>query len=125
MFGWLTGNSSAAEKAVEGAAGMLDNAFFTEQERSSASMKILELRTKFAVATQQMSISRRVITCAVTAVWVLLVLLMIAMGILFGGDAPSVKFLFKVMKEIVGVPFAIIVGFYFFSQVASKAKGKA
>lgn len=123
MFSWLTGNSDAAESAVEAAGSLLDNAFFTDQEKSAASLKMLEFRLRFAEATQHMSISRRIIVVAVTGIWVLTVLVMMGMGIILGKDAASVKFLFETFTDVVNDPFMIIVGFYFLSQVVSKARG--
>lgn len=123
-FSWLTGNSDATEKAVEGVTSLLDNAFYTEQEKGQVALKMLDFRIQFAQATQHMSISRRVITFAVTAVWVLTVLLLMAIGIMLGKEAASVQFLFETFVDIVNPPFMIIVGFYFLSQVVSKARGK-
>lgn len=123
-FSWLTGNSDATEKAVDGAVSLLDNAFYTEQEKGQVAMKMLEFRIDFAKATQHMSISRRIITIVVTAMWALVVLMLLILGIVFGKDAAAVKFVFETMKDIVNPPFMIIVGFYFLSQVVSKARGK-
>lgn len=123
LFSWLTGNSDAAEKAVDGAVGMLDNAFFTEQERSAAALRVMEFRLEFAKATQHMSISRRIIVVVVTGMWALVVLVLMMLGIWLGKNADSVKFVFETLKDIVNPPFMIIVGFYFLSQVVSKARG--
>lgn len=123
-FSWLTGNSDATEKAVEGVSSLLDNAFYTEQEKGQVGLKMLEFKMEFARTTQHMSISRRVITFVVTAMWALVVLILIALGITLGKDAASVKFMFETLVDIVNPPFMIIVGFYFLSQVVSKARGK-
>ncbi len=124
MFSWLTGNSDATNKAVDGAVSLLDNAFYTDQEKSAAGLKVLEFKMKFAETTQHMSISRRWIVCAVTAMWTLTVFVMLGMGVLLGKDATSVKFLFEAFRDVVNPPFMVIVGFYFLSQVAGKARGK-
>ena len=121
-YSFLTGNSDAVESAVDGAVGLLDNAFFTDQERSAASTKMMEFRMQFAIKTQSMSISRRVITVAVVAMWLLLVLLLVIFGSIAGGKSDTVLFLFDIMEDIVMPPFIVIVGFYFLSQVVSKAK---
>lgn len=124
MFSWLTGNSDATEKAVEGVSSLLDNAFYTDQEKGEVRLKMVDFHIRFAEATQHMSISRRIITIVVTAMWALVVLILLILGIVFGKDAASVKFVFDTMKDIVNPPFMIIVGFYFLSQVVSKARGK-
>jgi hypothetical protein len=123
FFSFLTGGSDVAEKVVDGAVSGLDMMFFTSEEKSIASQKILDWKLDYAKATAGMSISRRVIVCAVVAVWVLLVLLMVALGIWLGGDHSSVKFVFKVMAEVVAIPFSIIIGFYFLAHVVGKGKG--
>lgn len=124
MFSWLTGNSDATEKAVEGVSSLLDNAFYTDQEKGEVRMKMVDFHIRFAEATQGMSISRRVITIVVTAMWAFTVLLLMLLGIWLGKEADSVEFVFETMKDIVNPPFMIIVGFYFLSQVVSKARGK-
>lgn len=124
MFSWLTGNSDAVNTAVDGAVSVLDNAFFTDQEKSAASLKMLEFKMEFAKTTQHMSISRRIIVVAVTGTWTLTVLIMLGMGVILGKDAASVQFLFEAFVDVVNPPFMIIVGFYFLSQVVGKARGK-
>lgn len=123
-YSWLTGNSDATEKAVDGAVSLLDNAFYTGQEKAEVGLKMVDFHIRFAEATQHMSISRRIIVVVVTSMWALVVLVMLALGLMLGKDATSVKFVFEILKDIVNPPFMIIVGFYFLSQVVSKARGK-
>lgn len=125
-MGWLsflTGGSKTAETVVDGAVNGLDAMFFTNEEKSVANQKILDWKLDYAKATAGMSISRRIIVCGVVTAWMILVLLMIVMGTWMGGEHDNVRFLFKVMKEIVATPFAIIVGFYFAAHLLSKGKG--
>lgn len=122
-FSFLTGGSKTAETVVDGVSNGLDAMFFTDEEKSVANQKILDWKLAYAKATAGMSISRRIIVCGVVAIWVILVLLMIFMGIMFGGKHESVAFLFKVMVEVVAMPFSIIVGFYFAAHLISKGKG--
>jgi len=126
-MGWLSflsGKSETAEKVVGGAIDGIDAMFYTEEEKARANFQILEWKLDYAKATQGMSISRRVITFAVTAAWLALVLLMIALGLMFGGDTPAVDWLFKVLDEVVNPPFMIIVGFYFLAHVVGNARSK-
>ncbi len=125
ILSFLTGGSKVAEKVVDGASAGLDMVWFTDEEKSIASQKILDWKLAYAKATAGMSINRRIIVFAVTAVWVVLVLFLIAFGLLKGGDHINTLFLFKVMKEIVAVPFGIIVAFYFLAHVVGKGKGQA
>lgn len=122
MLSWLTGSSKTAEKVVDGISSGLDMMFFTPEEKSQANQKILDWKLDYAKATAAMSISRRVITCAVTALWVLLVILLVVFGLLAGKESVAVEWLFKVMKEIVMQPFSIIVGFYFLAHVVGNAR---
>ncbi len=122
MFSWLTGSSKTAEKVVDGISSGMDMMFFTKEEKSQANQKILDWKLEYARATAAMSISRRVITCSVTALWVILVILLVLFGLGAGPDSVAVKWLFRVMTEVVMQPFSIIVGFYFLAHVVGNAR---
>lgn len=122
-FSWLTGNNKTAEKAVDAAVNSVDALFFTEEEKSAAAMKALELRIDFAKHTSKMSISRRVIVVAVSGVWTLAVVLLLALALFAGLESQAFKAVKAVMVDVVMQPFSIIVGFYFLAQLASKARG--
>ena len=126
-MGWLsflTGESKTAEKVVDGAISGIDAMFFTEEEKSIANQKILDWKLNYAKATQGMSISRRIITFSVSFVWLLLVLILVVIGLVSGGESEGVKFMYKVMTDVVMQPFSIIVGFYFLAHVVGNARGK-
>jgi hypothetical protein len=122
FLSFLTGQSSTAEKVVSGAISGIDAMFYTDEEKSVANQKILDWKLSYASATQGMSISRRVITFTISAAWLLLVLLTVAVGLLLGGDSAQVKFLMAIMTEVVMQPFSIIVGFYFLAHVVGSAR---
>ena len=122
IFGWITGNSKSAEKAVDGVVNGIDAMFFTDEEKSVANLKALELKIEFARATAGMSISRRIIVVMVSGAWLLLVLLAAGLGIWLGKDAASVQWLVEILKDVVMQPFSIIVGFYFLAQVVGNAR---
>ena len=122
LFSFLTGKSETAEKVVDGAISGIDAMFFTKEEKSQANQKILDWKLEYAKATQGMSISRRIICFAVCALWSVLVILLIAFGLIAGEESVAVKWLFKVMDEIVNNPFMIIVGFYFLAHVVGNAR---
>jgi len=124
LLSFLTGQSKTAEKVVDGAISGLDAMFFTDEEKSVANQKILDWKLSYASATQGMSISRRVITFTISAAWLLLVLLTVAVGLMFGGDSAAVAFLMKILIDVVMQPFSIIVGFYFLAHVVGNARGK-
>ena len=121
-FSFLTGQSSTAEKVVDGAISGIDAMFFTQEEKSVANQKILDWKLKYASASQGMSISRRVITFTIAGAWLALVLLTVVVGLLLGGDHAKVTFLMKILVEVVMQPFSIIVGFYFLAHVVGSAR---
>lgn len=124
IFSWITGTSKSADKAVDGVISGIDAMFFTDEEKSRANMKALELKIEFAKATAGMSISRRIIVVMVSSAWLLLVLLAAGLGIWLGKDANSVRWLIELLTDVVMQPFSIIVGFYFLAQVVGNARGK-
>ena len=122
IFSFLTGTSATAEKAVDGIVSGLDAMIFTDEEKSHASMKVLDFKLKYAEATQGMSISRRVIAFTISAAWLLLVVLTVAVGLILGGTSAEVGFLMKIMTDVVMQPFSIIIGFYFLAHVVGSAR---
>ena len=124
IFSWITGSSKSAEKAVDGVVSGIDAMFFTDEEKSQANMKALELKIEFARATAGMSISRRIIVVMVSSAWLLLVMLLAGLGVWLGKEAPAVDYLFRLLTDVVMQPFSIIVGFYFLAQVVGNARGK-
>ena len=122
LLSFLTGTSETAEKVVDGASRGSDAMFYTNEEKAVANLKILDWKLDYAKATQGMSISRRIICFSVCFVWVVLVLLLIAMGLIRGGESASVLFMYNVMTDVVMQPFSIIVGFYFLAHVVGNAR---
>ena len=121
MLGWLFGNSKAADKAVDGIYNGLDALVFTEEEKSVAAQKILDFKIEYAKHTQNQSVSRRIISVGVTAMWVIVGLGLLAAKAL--GHDSFAEYAFKFMVDVVMQPFSIIVGFYFLAHVV-KGLGK-
>ena len=117
MFGWLFGNSDSANKVVDGVVSGIDSMFFTDQEKSIASQKVLDFKIEYAKHTQNQSIARRVIAFAITGLWAILNLLAVALWFI---SEPASKFIFEVLKENINVPFMIVVGFYFAAHIVGK-----
>jgi hypothetical protein len=109
------------EKAVDGVYNGLDKLFFTDEEKSEASQKILDWRLKWMEATAPQNVSRRFIAIVVTLLWAFLILVMLAAKA-FHADAYA-SYAYDVMVNVVGTPFSIILGFYFLAQVASRFGG--
>lgn len=126
-------NPEDGSKIVDGAISTLDNAFFTKQERSDASQKVSDWYLKYLAATDGQSLSRRFIAITVVLLWALLIVLGVFSYILIVWLTPSnaeptfaiPEFIFKVLQDVVMVPFSIIVGFYFLTHtVRAFAKPK-
>jgi len=119
-FSWLTGNSKSADRAMDA----VDALVFTDEEKANIDVatrdKVLNFKIEYAKATQNQSISRRVISICVTALWALFLLL--AVGLQLFGNSENADFVFKTINENINAPFMIIVGFYFASHVVGKLK---
>ena len=118
MFGWLLGNSKAADKAVDGIYNGLDMAIYTDEEKAIANNKILDFKIEYAKATQGQSISRRVIAFGVTFMWVLVGLLSLAAN--GAGFTAFSEYAMRFLVDVVMQPFSIIVAFYFLAHVVGK-----
>ena len=66
MFSWLFGNAKSVDKAVDAVINTGDALFFTDEVKSVASQKILDWKIRYAEATQNQSISRRIISVGIT-----------------------------------------------------------
>jgi len=117
MWSWLLGNNKAVEKVADAVISTGDALFFTDEEKSIASQKILDWKIAYAKATQGQSISRRIIAVGVTFMWVLVGLIALTAKF-FGMDAFAI-YSMHFLKDIVMQPFSIIVGFYFLAHVVS------
>lgn len=120
MLSWLFGNSSAADKAVDGVVNGLDALVFTDEEKSVAAQKVLDFKIEYAKHTQNQSVSRRIISVAVSAMWVTVGIATLAAKAL-GADAFA-EYAFKFLVDVVMQPFSIIVAFYFLTEVVRGVK---
>ena len=115
-YSWLTGGSDTAEKVVDGAVSGLDMLFYTDEEKSIASMKILDWKLAYANATKGQSISRRIIATIVSLLWALLIIAAAIAGYFATGEGSYSNYLLGLLKEVSN-PFMIIIGFYFLAHV--------
>ena len=121
-LGWLFGNSASVEKAVDAVINTGDALFFTDEEKSVASQKILDWKIEYAKATQNQSVSRRIIAVGVTAMWCIVGLSTLAAKAL--GHVSYPEYAMQFMVDVVMQPFSIIVGFYFLTALVGKATNK-
>ena len=118
MFGWLFGNSGAADKALDAVVKTGDALFYTDEEKAVANQKILDFKIEYAKHTQNQSVSRRIITVAVCIMW-----MMVGIGTLVAqllGLSEFAEYAFKFLTDVVMQPFSIIVGFYFLAHLVKK-----
>jgi len=118
MFSWLLGNSKAADKAVDGVINGLDALVFTDEEKSVANQKVLDFKIEYAKHTQNQSVSRRVLSIAVSLMWVGVgIATLVAQAL---GASQFAEYSFRYMSEVVNQPFMIIIGFYFLAHLVGK-----
>lgn len=106
-------------KLIDSAVKTLDNAFFTKQERADASQKVSDFYLRFLEATQGQNLARRYIAVLVVALWVSLVVLMVAA---YHFSVAYSTFIYGVLVDVVMQPFSIIIGFYFLTHAVRSFK---
>ncbi len=104
-------------KVIDAGLKGIDSAYFTDQEKSAWFLKYLE-------STQPQNLARRVIAFGIVGLWMLLVLLAVILGLIFGiDDGSKSMFVFKVVDDLVQIPFLGIMAFYFATHLL-RSKGK-
>lgn len=115
---WIFGSN--IDNVIDKGASLIDNAFFTDQEKSVATHKVLDFKLKHAEMTANQSPARRMIALIIVANFTA----MLWVGVIakaWGSDAFSV-YVFETMKENVNDPFMIVIGFYFLAHVVKGLK---
>ena len=97
-----------SKKTTNAIVSTIDNAWFTDQEKSKYLLEYL-------AATQPQNMARRLIAFIVVALWALLVLIAV---MVYKLDAGFSGFVFSTLHENVNTPFSIIIGFYFAAHLA-------
>jgi len=120
MWDWLIGTPKNVEKAVDAVINTGDALFFTDEEKSVASQKILDWKIEYAKATQGQSIARRIIAVGVTGMWCLTGITALIAS--YFGNVPYAEYVMKFLVDVVMQPFSIIVGFYFLAHVVGSKK---
>jgi len=118
-FNWLTGGGDTAKKVIETASSGIDMLFFTDEEKSIAGQKVLDFKLKWLQATSGQNLARRVIAFGVVGLWIAVIVLACFVRI-WSVDASD--FLFKVLTDIISLPFTVIIGFYFAAHMVGKLK---
>lgn len=120
LFDFFTGTSSTASKAVDGIISGADALIFTEEEKSTANQKLLDWKLQWLQLTNPQNTARRVIAYGVVSLWVLLILA----GVISYGfkNTEFSSYIFKVLTDIVAIPFSIIIGFYYAAHLVRANK---
>lgn len=96
---------------VDGGMSLIDNAFYTKQEKAENKGKMLGWYLEYLKTTNPQNKARRTIAFLVVGLWVLLILVGVtAKGFEQTGFA---TYIFDTLNENVNQPFLLIVGFYF------------
>ena len=120
LFSWITGGGETADKVVDGITNGLDAMFFTDEEKSVASQKVLDFKLKWIQATSGQNLARRYISLAIVALWTFLIVLAVFLKLIGSEDS---KFVFDTLRDVVNAPFMIVIGFYFAAHVVRGMKG--
>jgi hypothetical protein len=111
---------------IKGARDGIDALIFTDEEKSEMSIKAFKLYLEWVEATKGHNVSRRFIAVVVVLLWAFLILLEVgfkALETLTGVMGGMSEFVFEVLAEQVATPFAVVVGFYFATQLLQRAVG--
>lgn len=110
----IFGSSENTKTIVDGAVAGLDKLVFTKEERAEMDDKARDWFLRYLEATQPQNLARRFIALVVVGLWATLILAGICAW--WVSQAFSM-FVFKVLAEVVAMPFSIIIGFYFAAHV--------
>ena len=122
ILGAIFGSPKNTDKLVDGAVSGIDKLFYTSEEKAENAAKVGEWFIRYLEASQPQNLARRFIAIVVTLLWAVLVIAGIAIRWI---SYEASDFIFSVLKEIVAVPFAGIMAFYFVTHLARAYTGKA
>ena len=126
IFQAIFGSPESMKKIVDGTVDGIDAMFYTDEERAETKTARLEWLLKWLQSTQPQNVSRRFIAIVVTLLWAfLIVYAVIAFTIQYAimPEGASVEnfgvaaFTFNMLKDVVAIPFAGIMTFYFAAHV--------
>lgn len=104
----------AVDKTLDAVVAAGDKIWFTEEEKSEHQIIMSEWYLKYLEATQPQALSRRLLAFFIGFMWVVLVLLGTALGVLGdGGNDAKAEYVFNILNDVVNSPFTAVVIFYF------------
>jgi len=122
IVGKIFGNSNTVDKVIDNAARIADNLKFTEQERAKLNQELSDSLAKHAEATMNentdRSITRRYISVAMIALYVVVVVLVIILNVI--GKLVLAQQVVSTCKELyLDVAFVMILAFFYGGYYAS------
>ncbi len=118
MFEWLFGNAKTTSTVVDSISSGLDKLIFTDEEKSDANQKGVDLFIKYQEATQPQNVARRLVALIVTSIWAALILLGIAT---YPINLEFSQFILSVLQTVVTPSFLVIISFYFWKRLKVKS----
>lgn len=127
IVGKIFGNSNTVDKVIDNAARIADNLKFTEQERAKLNQELSDSLAKHAEATMientDRSITRRYISVAMIALYVVVVVLVIILNVI--GKLVLAQQVVSACKELyLDVAFVMILAFFFGGYYANSLINK-
>lgn len=122
LLGTLFGTPKVVDTVadtVKSGVGMLDNAFYTDQEKAADAVKLMdvwiEIQKTTASENSIRSITRRLLAWTIMGVYVLIVM---AACIVWKIDPEWAKYILSLLTETNLSYLALIVGFFYFGSYA-------
>ncbi len=116
----VIGKIFGSEKAIEKVSSGIDKAFFTKEEKSEQWIETLKAYEPFKLAQRLIAL---LVTSAYLLVWLMCALMMF-LGLWFENNIELSKQIAEWNNETLGIPFIIIISFYFAGGAAEGVIGK-
>lgn len=113
FWGTLFGTPEVLSKGVDAVVKTGDALVFTDEERNTANMKMLEWTLRFHEASKGSNLARRLIALMMVSVFLFLVLIVAGLYVV-SADVLAAK-LFGLINNVLGAPVSVIIAFYFTS----------
>lgn len=114
FFGKLFGSDTVVKKAADGIYNGVDSAFFTDQEKSQHFLDLLKAYEPFKLAQRFLAL---VVSIPYVMTWLMSAVMLVISAFVdptYGEQiAESAKELGSLNNETLGVPVALVLGFYF------------
>jgi len=122
---FFTGGSNTADSVIDGVKRAGDMLVFTPEEKSITNQKGMDLFIKYQEATLPQNVSRRAIAIVVVVLWAFIVLLTVFVTLIgmigeFENFASAGTYLYAFLKDVINIPFSLIVGFYLLKRMLQK-----